>query len=87
PTLRALCSNPDRMIDGNPAPQNRVGSVTYVDLEGSWDAPWKGRFTLGLRNAFDRNPPIAYSYGRLNSFFPDYDVPGRFWYRSYRQKF
>jgi len=68
-----------------PVPENRVPSVTFTDLEGSWDAPWHGRITLGVRNAFDRNPPVAYS--AANSFFPDYDLPGRFWYASYRQKF
>jgi iron complex outermembrane receptor protein len=60
--------------------------VTFTDLEGSWDAPWHARITLGVRNAFDRSPPVSYS-AYANSFFPDYDLPGRFWYASYRQKF
>ncbi|HVJ61115.1 MAG TPA: TonB-dependent receptor [Tahibacter sp.] len=87
-----LCKKPDHMsdIDGSgelqSTPQNRVPSVTYVDLEGSWLAPWKGRFTLGLRNALNRDPPISYST-LANSFFPEYEVPGRFWYASYRQTF
>jgi len=37
-------------------------------------------------NAFDRSPPVAYS-AAANSYFPDYDVPGRFWYVRYRQGF
>ncbi|HJU40450.1 MAG TPA: TonB-dependent receptor [Tahibacter sp.] len=92
PSYLNVCSNPDHMadVDGSgvlqPAPQNRVPSVTFVDLEASWLAPWKGRFTLGLRNAFDRDPPVSYA-GVANSFFADYDVPGRFWYASYRQAF
>ncbi len=88
PSLDNLCSNPDRsiLISGNPVPENRVPSVTFTDLEGSWDAPWHARITLGVRNAFDRNPPVSYS-AWANSFFPDYDLPGRFWYASYRQKF
>jgi iron complex outermembrane receptor protein len=87
PSLNNLCSNPNNpiLIGGNPVPENRVPSVTFTDLEGSWDAPWHARMTLGVRNAFDRNPPVAYS--AMNSFFPDYDLPGRFWYASYRQKF
>ena len=87
PSLTHLCSNPDRTISisGNPTPENRVASVTFTDLEGSWDAPWRARITLGVRNAFDRSPPIAYS--AANSFFADYDVPGRFFYASYRQRF
>lgn len=87
PSLRFLCSDPDHMENGSPAPLNRVGAVTYVDLETNWRAPWQGIFTLGVRNALDREPPLARSYRAYNSFFPDYDVPGRFYYASYRQKF
>ncbi|MCQ4167085.1 TonB-dependent receptor domain-containing protein [Tahibacter harae] len=92
PELRRLCSNPDREIDidgsgvATAAPQNRIGSITYFDLETSWDAPWQARFTLGVRNAFDRDPPISFS-SQFNSTIPDNDVPGRFWYASYRQRF
>jgi iron complex outermembrane recepter protein len=86
PSLNSLCSDPDHMEDGMPAPRNRVGAVTYVDLQAGWDAPWKGHFALGVRNAFDRDPPVSYS-AAANSFFPDYDIPGRFFYASYRQKF
>ncbi|MEO6968689.1 MAG: TonB-dependent receptor [Rhodanobacteraceae bacterium] len=85
PSLRNLCSDPDHLQDGQPAPLNRVGAVTYIDLQAGWNAPWKGRFVLGVRNAFDRNPPVSYSAFE-NSYFPDYDIPGRFWYASYRQK-
>jgi iron complex outermembrane receptor protein len=67
-------------------PLNRVGAVIYVDLQMGWIAPWKGRFTLGVRNAFDRSPPVSYS-AAANSFLPDYDIPGRFFYASYRQLF
>ncbi|MDE2226178.1 MAG: TonB-dependent receptor, partial [Xanthomonadaceae bacterium] len=87
PSLYSLCSDPNRIVDGAPAPRNRVGAVTYVDLEAGWAFPWRGMFTLGVRNAFDRGPPIAYSYAQANSFIPDYDIPGRFFYASYRQKF
>ena len=74
------------MEDGMPTPRNRVGAVTYIDLETSWNAPWQARFAFGVRNAFDRDPPVSYS-AAANSFFPDYDIPGRFFYASYRQKF
>ena len=88
PALRSLCSDPDRLIviANSEVPLNRVASVTFTDLQGSWDAPWHARVTLGVRNAFDRAPPVAYS-AFSNSFFPDYDIPGRFWYLSYRQRF
>ncbi|MBS0557025.1 MAG: TonB-dependent receptor [Proteobacteria bacterium] len=84
PSLYARCSGPGRTEDDA---TNRVGAVTYIDLEGGLALPWQGRFTLGVRNAFDRNPPHAWSYSQANSFFPDYDIPGRFFYASYRQRF
>lgn len=84
--LLDLCSDPGHMQDGRRAPLNRVGAVAYFDLQAGWTAPWNGRVTVGVRNAFDRNPPVAYS-AAANSFFPDYDIPGRFFYASYRQKF
>ncbi|MBO9661910.1 TonB-dependent receptor [Dokdonella sp.] len=92
PALRNLCSEPDRIVEqddsgiGQPAPRNRVGSVTFVDLDLGWSAPWGGRVTLGVRNALDRGPPVSYSAG-FRGFFADYDLPGRFWYASYRQRF
>ena len=88
PSLRNLCSNPDNlvMIGGFPAPENRVPSVTFFDLEGTWHAPWKAYVSVGVRNAFDRTPPVSYSVF-ANSFFPDYDLPGRFFYARYRQQF
>jgi iron complex outermembrane receptor protein len=67
-------------------PENHLGSVTYWDLQGTWDTPWDGRITLGVNNIFEREPPVSYS-AFANSFDPKYDVPGRFWYVSYSQKF
>ncbi|MBS0212292.1 MAG: TonB-dependent receptor [Proteobacteria bacterium] len=87
PSLRHLCSDPDFMQFGIDYPTNRIGATTYFDLEGHWDAPWKGRLTLGVRNAFDRDPPHAWSTTGSSSFLPEYDVPGRFWYLGYRQSF
>ena len=86
PALTRLCSDPDHVEAGQPLPLNRVGAVTFVDLQVGWTAPWNGRFTLGVRNAFDRDPPVSYS-AFANSFFPDYDIPGRFFYAGYRQHF
>lgn len=85
PSLRSLCSAPDSTFLGTPFPENRVASVTYVDLSAGWDAPWGARVTLGVRNAFDRKPPASYS--AMNSFFAEYDVSGRFCWLGYRQRF
>lgn len=60
--------------------------MTCTDLQTGWNAPWHGQVTAGIRNALDRNPPVSHSAFE-NSFFPDYDIPGRFYYVSYRQKF
>jgi iron complex outermembrane receptor protein len=88
PSLYNLCSDPNRVVDGYPAPANHVASVLYFDFALGWEAPWRARITVGVRNAFDRNPPRAYGqYGIDITFFPDYDVPGRFFWLTYRQQF
>jgi iron complex outermembrane receptor protein len=82
-----LCSAPDiedPQFDG--APGNTMDETWYFDLQGTWDAPWNGRVTAGVRNLFDENPPTSYSTF-ANSFDPSYDIPGRFWYVQYSQKF
>jgi iron complex outermembrane receptor protein len=84
PSLRELCSDPDHTFEGEPDPRNRVGALTYVDLAASWCAPCQGIFTFGVRSALDRNPPLAHS-ALANSCFADYDIPGRYFYASYRQ--
>ncbi|TAN07413.1 MAG: TonB-dependent receptor [Rhodanobacteraceae bacterium] len=88
PGLVKLCSGngATRLVDGLVVPYNRVGSVTFTDLEAGWDAPWHGHLMAGIRNALGRNPPVSYSAFE-NSFFPDYDIPGRFYYANYRQEF
>jgi len=88
PSLRNLCSNPDQTLRFGYEflPYNHVGSVTFTDVEASWSAPWNATVAVGVRNALDRAPPVAYTTF-ANSFFPDYDVPGRFWYVRYRQVF
>jgi iron complex outermembrane receptor protein len=69
-----------------PVAENRVEDVWYFDLRGTWDAPWNARVTAGVRNVFDQEPPVAYS-AFANSFDPQYDIPGRFWYVQYTQRF
>lgn len=82
-----LCSSPDAedpQFGG--APTNHLDDVWYFDLQGTWDAPWNGRVSAGIRNLFDKDPPESYS-NFANSFDPSYEVPGRFWYVQYTQKF
>jgi iron complex outermembrane receptor protein len=80
-----LCSNPNgspQFPDG----ENEFDDTWYFDLQGTWDAPWNGRVTAGVRNLFDEDPPYSASTF-ANSFDPNYEIPGRFWYVQYSQKF
>jgi iron complex outermembrane receptor protein len=57
-----------------------------VDLQARWDAPWDARLSAGVRNLFDQDPPVL-SAGSENNFDPAYEIPGRFLYVSYAQRF
>jgi iron complex outermembrane receptor protein len=63
-----------------------LGATTYHDASVFWNAPWNATITLGMNNLFDKNPPISLSTAN-NSFDPQYEVPGRFFYMRYSQKF
>lgn len=83
-----LCSDGDRLdpATGEPAAQNKLGGTTYHDLSGFWNAPWNAKVTLGVNNIGDKEPPISFSTF-ANSFDPQYEVPGRFYYVQYSQSF
>jgi len=86
-----LCSDPDRVIsDGNggsvAAAQNHVGATTYHDVSAYWSSPWNAKVTLGVNNVFDKDPPRSVA-AFANSFDQQYEVPGRFYYLRYTQKF
>jgi len=82
-----LCSDKDRIgLGGKRDPRNYIPSATYTDLSAYWKTPWNGQITLGVNNAFDRDPPKAYTTF-ANSFDPQYEIPGRFFYMRYNQKF
>jgi iron complex outermembrane receptor protein len=80
-----LCSNPAGSPQ-NPYGENRIDATWYFDLQGTWDAPWNARVTAGIRNLFDEDPPLAFD-AFANTFDPQYEVPGRFWYLAYSQRF
>lgn len=76
---------------GEPAEQltreNRVGSVTFHDVQFRWTAPWNGTFSLGANNVFDKEGPVMYSQPNSNvSYNGAYDI-GRFFYGKYTQRF
>lgn len=79
------CSNPAGSPQ-NPGGENRLDDVWYVDLQARWDAPWDARLSAGVRNLFDQDPPVL-SAGSENNFDPAYEIPGRFLYVSYAQRF
>jgi iron complex outermembrane recepter protein len=81
----------DFPICGNPTEgTNRLGSVTYGDIRFSWDSGWFDgtRFTLGVNNVWDKQPPICLSC-TLNGYDAStYDPPiGRFGYARVDVKF
>ena len=51
-----------------------------------WNAPWNAKVTFGVNNVFDKNPPIVLN-AFANTFDPQYELPGRFFYFRYSQKF
>lgn len=56
---------------------NRLGSTSYSDFQFGWRAPWfEGtQLTVGINNAFDKEPPICLSCS-LNGYDPsNYDLP------------
>jgi iron complex outermembrane receptor protein len=85
--VNQFCSNPGPNGSAQfPIAENQLGDIWYFDAQVTWDAPWNGRVTGGIRNLFDEDPPVSQSTF-ANSFDPQYDVPGRFWYVQYSQKF
>ena len=67
-------------------PTNQLGGTTYHDLQLRWNTPWDGTISGGVKNVFDKDPPISIFVAN-NSFDPAYDLPGRFYYLSYSQNF
>ena len=67
-------------FDGNPqVPTNHLGATAYHDVSATYHADGINTdFTFGIRNLFDKQPPIAMS-AFANSFTPAYyRAPGRF---------
>lgn len=72
---------------GIPGFDPQVPDWVVHDLQLRWEAPWRGEIALGVRNAFDRVPPID----ALTDFSADvalalYESGGRTPYLQYRQR-
>ena len=87
-----LCSDPGRIVNSpvtglpEPAGENRMDAATYHDVSFYWKAPWNAKVTIGVNNLFDEDPPVSLSTF-ANSFDPQYEIPGQFYYLQYNQKF
>ncbi len=68
------------------AAERHIGAVTYHDVSAYWNAPWNAKITVGINNVFDKDPPVSVTTF-ANSFDPQYEVPGQFFYMRYSQKF
>lgn len=83
-----LCNR--AILDSNGVVQagslNVLGGTTYHDLSFYWKAPWNAKITVGVNNAFNKQPPVSFTTF-ANSFDPQYEVPGRFFYVQYNHKF
>ncbi|MCD9033685.1 TonB-dependent receptor [Luteimonas sp. Y-2-2-4F] len=74
------CSDPDSAL-------NRTGSVTFNDVQVSWQAPWNATVAVGANNVLDRYGPVMYSQPSSNfSYQGEFDI-GRFVYLKYQQRF
>jgi iron complex outermembrane receptor protein len=83
------CSDPV-LVNGQPVQAgslNRTGSITFNDLQLSWQAPWNATVAIGANNVFDREGPVMYSQPSSNFRYQgEFDI-GRFVYMKYRQSF
>ncbi len=81
-----LCDRPDfaSPVFGG-FPEHIIDPRTYADLQLRWQPVHGMELSLGVNNAFDRDPPVSYNV--YNSYDPAYDIPGRFWYANWRQRF
>jgi iron complex outermembrane receptor protein len=69
---------------------NRLGSTSYHDLQFGWRAPWfEGtQLSLGINNAFGKEPPLCLSCSLNGYDASSYDLPaGRFIYARAEVKF
>ncbi|WP_267222652.1 TonB-dependent receptor plug domain-containing protein [Dyella silvae] len=69
---------------------SQKGSVAFNDAQFRYTAPWKGEFTVGVNNIFNKKGPYYYSVPTAGTgsppYNPSFDID-RFWYVSYTQKF
>jgi len=69
---------------------SRKGSVAFNDAQFRYTAPWKGVFTVGVNNIFNKKSPYYYNVTNFGAGSPPYNPAfdiDRYFYVSYNQKF
>ena len=79
-----LIGQSNQLIGGNTV---HVPYWTTFDIQATWSAPWKGKFTLGVRNMADRTPPLSTFFPSPHYLHSQYDFLGRVPYMRYEQNF
>jgi iron complex outermembrane receptor protein len=86
-TNLGLCSEPNKQHNG--LSRNYISSVTWYDLQASYELPVNVTLSLGVRNLFEREPPreVRKSYGTAGDPQLYSDLIGRFVYARLRYRF
>lgn len=80
--------NTGRDSDGNR--EGNIGTWVTHDLQFAYNAPWDGTLTVGMRNAFEKEPQLGTNTaarGTRDYNFNLYDAYGRITYFRYTQRF
>ncbi len=81
------CNMPEAETSSFGTGANKLGSVTIHDLSVGYKTAWNGRILVGVNNAFDKKPRIAYST-QADAAAVDVDqLLDRFIYVRYTQSF
>jgi len=69
--------------------QHNIGPMVYNDVQFGYNLrAYKLQITSGVRNIFDRNPPVSYSSSAVGGFAPfTYDIPGVSYYAKLKYSF
>lgn len=91
-TSYGVCSDPNAdhysYTGASEIPTNILGSTVYNDVAASYMLnALKIKFSLGVNNLLNRNPPVSYTAHNLSFDPTTYDIPGRYIYARITAKF
>lgn len=87
--MNVIGSQYDDVVINDDGTRERSGNIaTWVthDLQATYHAPWDGRVTVGMQNAFEKEPQLRSFDGRSYNFNL-YHAFGRVTYVRYTQRF